>query len=110
MDLLADGEFDYEGIRAAINERTHLVTIQRSKGYAPRKTLSVERIGKLIAFIKDIKPEDVYKRQSPAWRAGRPHRCAWCAIRSFLWLQAASIRVGRARAMQAASCPRRWTD
>ena len=57
MDLLADGEFDYEGIRAAINERTHLVTIQRSKGYAPRKTLSVERIGKLIAFIKDIKPD-----------------------------------------------------
>ena len=53
----ADGEFDYEGIRAAINERTHLVTIQRSKGYAPRKTLSVERIGKLIAFIKDIKPD-----------------------------------------------------
>ena len=44
-------------IRAAINERTHLVTIQRSKGYAPRKTLSVERIGKLIAFIKDIKPD-----------------------------------------------------
>ena len=57
VDLLADGEFDYEGIRAAINERTHLVTIQRSKGYAPRKTLSVERIGKLIAFIKDIKPD-----------------------------------------------------
>ena len=46
-----------EGIRAAINERTHLVRIQRSKGYAPRKTLSVERIGKLIAFIKDIKPD-----------------------------------------------------
>ncbi len=57
VDLLADGEFDYEGIRASINERTHLVTIQRSKGYAPRKTLSVERIGKLIAFIKDIKPD-----------------------------------------------------
>ena len=57
VDLLADGEFDYEGIRAAINERTHLVTIQRSKGYDPRPTLSVERIGELIAFIKSIKPD-----------------------------------------------------
>ena len=66
VDLLADGEFDYEGIRAAINERTHLVTIQRSKGYAPRKTLSVERIGKLIAFIKDIKPDVI----EVAWDRG----------------------------------------
>ena len=57
VDLLADGEFDYEGIRAAINERTHLVTIQRSKGYASRPTLSVERIGELISFIKGIKPD-----------------------------------------------------
>ena len=31
---LPDGSFDYEGIRAAINEKTKLVTIQRSKGYA----------------------------------------------------------------------------
>lgn len=57
VDLLSDGEFDWEGIKSAINERTKLVTIQRSKGYEPRKTLSVERIGKLIAFIKSIKPE-----------------------------------------------------
>lgn len=57
VDLLPDGEFDYENIRNAINERTRLVTIQRSKGYAPRKTLSVARIGELIAFIKEIKPD-----------------------------------------------------
>ena len=57
VDLLPDGSFDYEGIRAAINKKTHLVTIQRSKGYQTRPTLSVERIGKLIAFIKGIKPD-----------------------------------------------------
>jgi cystathionine beta-lyase family protein involved in aluminum resistance len=57
VDLLPDGEFDYEGIKNAINDRTKLVTIQRSKGYATRPTLSVERIGKLIAFIKEIKPD-----------------------------------------------------
>lgn len=55
VDLLPDGSFDYDGIRAAIHEKTKLVTIQRSKGYEPRKTLSVERIGELISFIKSCK-------------------------------------------------------
>lgn len=57
VDLLPDGSFDYENIRKAINEKTHLVTIQRSKGYQTRPTLSVERIGELISFIKEIKPD-----------------------------------------------------
>ena len=57
VDLLADGSFDYNGIKQAINSRTKLVTIQRSKGYASRPTLSVERIGELIRFIKNIKPD-----------------------------------------------------
>ena len=57
VDLLQDGSFDFENIRKAINEKTKLVTIQRSKGYATRPTLSVARIGELISFIKSIKPE-----------------------------------------------------
>ena len=57
VDLLEDGSFDYEGIRQAINERTKLVTIQRSRGYSSRPTLSVERIGELIAFIRSVKPD-----------------------------------------------------
>ena len=57
VDLLADGTFDYEGIRSAINEKTKLVTIQRSKGYATRPTFSVTQIGDLIAFVKSIKPD-----------------------------------------------------
>ena len=57
MDLLPDGSFDYDGIRAAIQEKTKLVTIQRSKGYQTRPTLSVTRIGELIRFIKDIRPD-----------------------------------------------------
>ena len=51
VDLLADGSFDYDGIKKAINEKTRLVTIQRSKGYATRPTLSVEQSkSKAIAF------------------------------------------------------------
>ena len=57
VNLLSDGSFDYDKIKAAINEKTKLVTIQRSKGYEPRKTLSVEQIGQLIAFIKGIRPD-----------------------------------------------------
>lgn len=56
VDLLSDGSFDYEGIKNAINEKTALVTIQRSKGYATRPTFSVTAIGELIRFIKSVKP------------------------------------------------------
>ena len=57
VDLLEGGAFDYEGIRNAINEKTKLITIQRSKGYATRPTFSVKQIGELIAFCKAIKPD-----------------------------------------------------
>ena len=57
VPLLADGSIDYEGVRSAINERTKLVTIQRSKGYATRPTLSVSQIGELIAFVKSIRSD-----------------------------------------------------
>ncbi len=57
VDLLPDGAFDYEGIRRAINEKTKLITIQRSKGYATRPSFSVKQIGELIAFCKECKPD-----------------------------------------------------
>ena len=57
VDLLEDGTFDYENIKKAINEKTKLVTIQRSKGYQTRPSFSVTQIGELIAFVKGIKPD-----------------------------------------------------
>ncbi len=57
VELLPDGSFDYEGIRQAMRPNTRMVTIQRSKGYDSRPTLSVDRIGELIHFIKEIKPD-----------------------------------------------------
>ncbi len=56
-DLKEDSTFDYDAIKAKINEKTRMVTIQKSKGYAMRKTLSVRQIGELISFIKGIKPD-----------------------------------------------------
>ena len=57
VDLLPDGGFDFDKIKAAIHEKTKMITIQRSKGYQTRPTLSVSRIGELISFIKQIKPD-----------------------------------------------------
>ncbi len=57
VELLPDGLFDFDGIKAALNEKTKLVTIQKSKGYETRPTLSVERIRELISFIKSVKPD-----------------------------------------------------
>ena len=57
VDLLPDGTFDYENIKKAINSKTKLVTIQRSKGYATRPSFSVKQIGELIAFVKEVKPD-----------------------------------------------------
>ncbi len=57
VDLLPDGTFDYPHIREAIHEKTKLITIQRSKGYATRPSFSVRQIGELIAFCKEIKPD-----------------------------------------------------
>ena len=57
VDLLPDGSLDYEKIKEAVSEKTKLATIQRSKGYAARPTLSVAQIGELVTFLKSIKPD-----------------------------------------------------
>lgn len=56
VDLLDNGDFDYDGIKLKL-DGVKLVGIQRSKGYATRPTLSVDKIGKIVSFIKDIRPE-----------------------------------------------------
>ena len=57
VELTKDGLFDYPAIERALNKKTRLVTIQRSKGYQTRPSYSVEQIGELIAFIKKRRPD-----------------------------------------------------
>ena len=57
VDLLPDGSFDTDKICTAINKKTKLITIQRSKGYATRPSFSVAQIGELIALCKQCKPD-----------------------------------------------------
>ena len=57
VELNNDYTFNYDEIKKAINEKTKLVTIQRSKGYQWRKSFTVEEIRDLISFIKNIKKD-----------------------------------------------------
>ena len=59
-DLHADGSFDFDRIRAVLEEhgaRVKVVFIQRSKGYLNRKTLSSAQIGEAVRFVKSISPK-----------------------------------------------------
>ena len=57
VDLINDADFDFDGIKAAISDKTKMVQIQRSKGYTTRDTLSVKKIAEVADFVKGINPE-----------------------------------------------------
>ena len=59
VDLREDGSFDFPAIERALNDKTKLIHIQRSKGYCPRPTISVDAIGEAIAFCKKLRPNVV---------------------------------------------------
>lgn len=54
VELLPNGEFDFEEIRKALTPDVKMVGIQRSKGYDPRPTLSVRQIGEAIKTVKEV--------------------------------------------------------
>ncbi len=54
VDFLEDGNIDLEGIKSKINDRTKLVMIQRSKGYAWRKSLTIEDIKEAVETVKSV--------------------------------------------------------
>ena len=54
VDFLEDGNIDLQGIKNKINDRTKLVMIQRSKGYAWRKSLTIEDIKEAVDTVKSV--------------------------------------------------------
>lgn len=56
VDLI-DGNVDFDGIKKALTPDVKAVILQRSKGYDWRDTLSCEKLGKAIEFIKSIRPD-----------------------------------------------------
>ena len=57
VDMTPEGEPDYAGIaRAAADSKVAAVMIQRSRGYADRKALTVDEIGKIIGTVRAVNP------------------------------------------------------
>lgn len=54
---LVQNQIDYENIINYITDKTKLVTIQRSIGYAERRAITIDEIEKAIKIVKDINPK-----------------------------------------------------
>ncbi len=55
---LVDNDFDYENIeKFLINNKVKVIEIQRSKGYSTRKSITIEKLEKVIKFIRYFNKE-----------------------------------------------------
>ena len=57
VELGRDGRPDVAGIARAVKASTRMVTIQRSKGYSFRHSLSIGEIGEIIRAVKSANPD-----------------------------------------------------
>ncbi|MHA6484006.1 methionine gamma-lyase family protein [Paenibacillus sp. strain BS8-2] len=57
VDLLADGRLDWAAIEASISERTKVIGVQRSRGYAWRASFTVAEIGEIVRRVKSIRKD-----------------------------------------------------
>lgn len=55
VELTVDGNFDLAAIKAAINAKTKVVMIQRSRGYAWRPSFTISDLTKVITYIKELR-------------------------------------------------------
>lgn len=57
IDLI-DNDFDYKQIEKVLkNKKIKVIEIQRSKGYSTRKSITIEKLEKVIKFIRNIDKE-----------------------------------------------------
>ena len=57
LELLDGGGVDLDKLRTAINKKTRMVLIQRSRGYSWRPSIKIGEIKRVIEKIKEIKDE-----------------------------------------------------
>lgn len=57
IDLLENGEVDFEQVANAMHGKTKVIGIQRSKGYSNRPSFTIEKIKEMVQFVKKIHPE-----------------------------------------------------
>ena len=59
IDLIND-DFDYGTIKSKLKNKFYkVIEIQRSKGYSQRKSLSIEKLSKVIKLIKELSPKSI---------------------------------------------------
>ncbi len=59
VELKDDGKINLDAVGPAINQKTRLVLIQRSRGYSWRPSLSIDEIGEAVKYIKSIRNDIV---------------------------------------------------
>lgn len=59
VDLIDNEQIDWQGVREAVNEKTKMIAIQRSKGYATRPSFTVTEISEMVQQIRLIAPSAV---------------------------------------------------
>lgn len=59
VDLLENGDVDWERVRQAVGLNTKVIGIQRSRGYDWRSSFTVEQIGEMVKNIKSLKPDAI---------------------------------------------------
>ncbi|MDQ0337375.1 cystathionine beta-lyase family protein involved in aluminum resistance [Caldalkalibacillus uzonensis] len=57
VSLTKEGEIDPEGIQRVISERTKVIGIQRSRGYADRPSFNIDQIQDMITLVRKVKPD-----------------------------------------------------
>jgi cystathionine beta-lyase family protein involved in aluminum resistance len=57
-ELTDDGQVDYEKAREDLQDKSiKVVAIQRSLGYATRKTFTMDKIKKMLKFVREVRPD-----------------------------------------------------
>lgn len=59
VDLIDNEQIDWQGVREAVNVKTKMIAIQRSKGYATRPSFTVTEISEMVQQIRLIAPSAV---------------------------------------------------
>ena len=59
IDLL-DNDFDYDKIRDYLkNNKVKVVAIQRSKGYSTRRSISIDKVKRVVNLIKEVSSDSI---------------------------------------------------
>ncbi len=59
VDLINNKDIDWDGVKQVVNEKTKMVAIQRSKGYATRPSYTIESIADMCKRIREIAPNAI---------------------------------------------------